>query len=65
MNIWTEHRDTVGHYHGLLHGEDLLTVDLPQSADMAFQSGLQSASGLKHTQAGKQASLVKYHLSKH
>lgn len=53
MNIWTENRHTVGRYHGLLHGDDLLTVDLPQSAHMAFQSCLQGTSGLKHTQAVK------------
>ncbi len=38
-----------GLYHGLLHWDDLLTVDLLQSPDMAFQSVLQRASGLKHT----------------
>lgn len=26
----------VGHYHGLLHWDDLLTVDLSQSAGVAF-----------------------------
>lgn len=41
---WTQRR-----YHGLLHGEDLLTVDLPQGASVTFQSHLQTASGLKHT----------------
>lgn len=56
--------ETHSHYHGLLHGDDLLTVDLPQSADVAFQSGLQSPSGLKHTKWNK-GLLVKYHLSKH
>lgn len=49
----TRWRHTAGHYHGLLHGDDLLTVDLPQSAGVAFQSGLQATSGLKHTQAGE------------
>lgn len=50
MNIrTTENRDEAGRYHGLLHGDDLLAVDLPQSASMAFQSHLQTTSGLKHT----------------
>lgn len=48
--MWAVNRDsTAGHYHGLLHRGDLLTVDLSQSADVAFQSGLQRASGLKQT----------------
>lgn len=34
-------------HHGLLHGDDLLTVDLPQSAGVAFQSRLQAPSGLE------------------
>lgn len=34
-------------HHGLLHGEDLLTVDLPQSAGVAFQRRLQATSGLE------------------
>lgn len=54
MIIRTENRVTVRHYHGLLHGDDLLIVDLPQSADVAFQSGLQSTSGLKHTKQNKE-----------
>lgn len=34
-------------HHGLLHGDDLLTVDLPQSPRVAFQSSLQATSGLE------------------
>lgn len=34
-------------HHGLLHGDDLLTVDLSQSAGVALQSRLQAASGLQ------------------
>lgn len=34
-------------HHGLLHGDDLLTVDLPQSPGVAFQSSLQATSGLE------------------
>lgn len=34
-------------HHGLLHGDDLLTVDLPQSPGVAFQSSLQTTSGLR------------------
>lgn len=41
----------VGSYHALLHGDDLLAVDLPQSADVAFQGALQGAAGLGRTRA--------------
>lgn len=41
-------------YHGLLHGRDLLTVDLSQGAAVAFQGGLQSASGLETDEAQTQ-----------
>lgn len=34
-------------HHGLLHGDDLLTVDLPQSPGVAFQSSLQATPGLE------------------
>lgn len=37
------------HYHGLLQWNDLLSVDVPQGADMAFESRLQRSPGLKRT----------------
>lgn len=45
--VWIIQRRIAGLYHSLLHGDDLLTVDLPQSAGVAFQSSLQAPSGLK------------------
>lgn len=57
-------RPAAGHYHGLLHGDDLLAVDLPQRADVAFQSGLQRASGLQHRNTQGRAG-EQNHLSEH